>query len=64
MSGTAVIYASVGGAKLAVVDTIRQTVEMMTRIRGKMVREEVDVGSLVDLVDPNGTTWKRAGIGF
>ncbi len=64
MNGTAVIYASVGGAKLAVVDKVRQTVEMMTRIRGKVIREEVDVGSLVDLVDPNGTTWKRTGVGF
>ena len=67
--GTAAMYLRVGAersqrGKLISVDPETQQVEVSTRIEGKSFRESIEFGSLVDLVDPAGTTWTRRGLGI
>ena len=60
--GTAVFYLQTGGARLAVVNRHRQTVEVMTIAHGRKVREEISLHDLIEVADPSGTTWTKRGI--
>ena len=62
--GTAIIRDD-SGQKMAVVNLFRQTVELKSRVGGRHHSATIPIGSLVELVDPEGTTYRKTtGVNF
>ena len=58
------LYAPRTGGKVAVVDVVRQAIEVVTRHGGKRHVANIPIRDLVDLVDPEGTTYQRSTLNF